>query len=56
MKTKMLQLLTMWFVVTDWAFSGIYKELKAYLRYHVLQIQHIEFLLIAIAVFNNETC
>ena len=23
------------FIVTEWAASGIYKELKAYLRYHV---------------------
>ena len=22
-------------IVTDWAVSGIYKKLKAYLRYHV---------------------
>ena len=35
MKTTMLHLLTMCFIVTDWAVSGIYKELKAYLRYYV---------------------
>ena len=30
-----LHLLTKCFIVTDWVVSGIYKELKAYLRYHV---------------------
>ena len=32
---RMLHVLMMCFIVTDWAVRGIYKELKAYLRYHV---------------------
>ena len=35
MKTKMLHLLRMFFIVKDRAVIGIYKELKAYSRYHV---------------------
>ena len=34
-RKKKLHLLTMCFIVTDGEVSGIYKELKAYLRYHV---------------------
>ena len=60
-QTKMFHLLTMCFIVMDWAVSGNYKEVKAYYftlpcAIIMLQIQHIEFPLTVITVFNNVTC
>ena len=54
-KKKKLHLLTMCFIVMDWAVRGIYKALKAYLPFTMCNNNASDPTYRISIVFNNET-